>query len=293
MEDFLLAGKISSEAREYAKKLIKPGVNIYEFANKVEDKIEKLGGKLAFPLNISFNEFAAHDTPDYKDTRTFNPSQVVKVDLGAHVNGFVGDTAFSVEIETNKYKDLISSSNKALNEAVKIIRAGVKIREIGAVISETIKSFGYNPISNLGGHGVGKYDLHSGLFIPNYDNGNNNTIKEGDTFAVEPFATTGKGYVINSSIEKIHALIKPMPVRFETSKKMIEYIKKNYNTLPFAERALYKDFSAAEVKIGLKELKSSQSIYSYPLLKESSNGLVSQAEHTIIVKDGKAVISTK
>jgi methionyl aminopeptidase len=289
--DFEKAGKISSTVREYARKLIKPNLNVYEFAERVEEKIVELGGKLAFPLNISFNEYAAHDTADYQDKRVFKDGDVVKIDLGAQVNGEVGDTAFTIEISSDKYKDLIKASEKAFFEAVKLAKPGVKICEIGEVISETINSFGYNPITNLGGHGVSAYDLHHGLFIPNFNNNNKNTLKEDDTIAIEPFATTGKGFVINSSVEKIHAYTQNKGLRFDSSKKILNYIKESFSTLPFSERALYKKFSASEVKIGLKELKSAGCLHSYPLLKEESSGVVSQYEHTILVKD-KPVITT-
>ncbi|VVB75942.1 Methionine aminopeptidase [Candidatus Tiddalikarchaeum anstoanum] len=291
MDDFIEAGRITGKAREYAKSIIKEGLNIYDFAEDVEAKIVEFGGKLAFPLNISFNEFAAHDTPNFKDDKVFQKGQVVKLDLGAQINGYVGDTAFTVEIGTAVYKELIKASEKAFWEAMKVIKPGVKLCQVGRVINDTIRSFGFNPITNLGGHGVGKYDLHSGLFIPNFDNGNKNTLKDGDMIAVEPFATTGKGYVINSSMEKIHALVSVKPVRTESGKKILTFIKENFNTLPFAERALYKKFSQVDVKLGLKELKNNGALRSYPLLKEEMNGVVSQFEHTILVKD-KPIITT-
>lgn len=291
MNDFIKAGKVSSRAREYARKQIKEGINFFEFAEKVENKIFSLGAKLAFPINISINEFAAHDTAEYKDKRVFESGQVVKVDLGAQVNGYVGDTAFTAEIKTKKYTDLIKASKEAFWEAIKIVRPGVKLCEIGAVINDVIKSHGYNPIVNLGGHGVGQYDLHTGIFVPNYDNGNRNKLKDGQTIAIEPFATTGKGRVVNSSLVKIHSLIKTKPTRQISAKKIMNYVKKEFNTLPFAERHLYKKFSSAQIKLGLRELVRINALYSYPLLKEQSNGIVSQYEHTIIVKD-KPIITT-
>ncbi|MBN1923685.1 MAG: type II methionyl aminopeptidase [Nanoarchaeota archaeon] len=287
MQELLKAGKITAEAREYAKSLIKEEVNVYDFVKKVEDKIFSLGGKLAFPVNISINEDAAHDTADYKGKDVFTRGQVVKVDIGAQVNGYVGDTAFTKEITTNNYKDLIKASEEALKEALKIIKPGIKLCEIGAVIESTIKKYGYNPIRNLGGHGVSKYNLHTGLFIPNYDNGSKAELKEDDTVAVEPFATTGHGMVFNKNIVKIFSLEKPKPTRVMSARKMQDYIIKEFNTLPFAEHHLKSSgkFSEAELRLGLRELVRSGILHSYHVLTEVSKGIVSQAEHTIIVND--------
>jgi len=198
MMDFITAGKITKEAVILARKNIREGVNIYDYVKKIEDFIKSKGAGLAFPVNISINEYAAHDTADYKSNKIFQAGQVVKVDIGAEVNGYVGDSAFTSEIKTKEYSDLILSSEKALSEALKIIKPGIKLREIGAVINSTIAMFGYNPIKNLGGHGVGKYSLHTGIFIPNYDNHDNHELKEDDMVAIEPFATTGKGSVVSS-----------------------------------------------------------------------------------------------
>lgn len=291
MDDFLKAGMISSQARSYAQKLIKEGLNLFDFAEKVEAKINELGGEPAFPINISIDEYAAHDTADYNDSRFFKEGQVVKVDLGAHVNGFVGDTAFTIEIGTKKYNSLIKASENAFWEALKVIKPGVKLGEVGSVIGETIKKAGFNPITNLGGHGVDEYDLHASLFIPNFDNKDKRTLLDGQMVAIEPFATTGKGFVVNSNTIKIHSIPDFKPVRLESARKISKFVKERFGTLPFSERCLYRSFSSAEVKTGISDLKRNNLLHSYPLLRESSGGIVSQYEHTIIVKD-KPVVTT-
>ncbi len=291
MNDFIKSGSIAAKTREYAKKLIKEGLNIYDYVIKVEEKIKNLGGSIGFPVNISINEDAAHNTADYKSEKVFKPGDLVKVDIGTHVNGFIGDTAFTAEITTNKYTDLIKASEKALSEALKIIKPGTRLCEIGRVIEETIKSFGYNPIRNLGGHGVKQYDLHAGLFIPNFDNGNNNVLKDDDTIAVEPFATTGEGRVSNSNTTKIFALQGIKPTRLMSARSIQKYVAREFKTLPFAEHHLLSKFKPVEVSLGLRELNKIGALHAYPILTETSKGMVSQAEHTLLVKD-KPIITT-
>ncbi len=291
-KDWIKAGRITGRVREYAKKKLREGVRILDYAEEIEKRIKDEGAGMAFPPNISINEYAAHDTASYEDARVFRKGMVVKVDLGAEINGAIGDSAFTKEIKTNKYKKLIKCSKEALNNSIGIIKPGVKIREIGRIISETIKSYDYHPIINLGGHGLEKYTQHSGLFIPNYDNGNNRELEKGQVIAIEPFATTGKGRVINSNKVKIYNLVKSRPVRSGNARKILKHIVNNYKTLPFTKRWLHKEFSKSEIIFGLRELVKKKIIHEYSLLKEESDGIVSQFEHTIIIED-EPVITTK
>ncbi len=292
MDDFIEAGKITAKAREYAKSIIKEGMNIYDYVVKIEKKINDLGGKIAFPVNISINEEAAHNTADFEGEDIFKKGDVVKVDIGAQVDGYVGDTAFTVEISTNRYKQLIEATKKALDAAIQTIKPDVEIREIGSTIEKVIHEEGYVPIVNLGGHGVGRYDLHQGLFIPNYDNGNRTKLRKGQTIAIEPFATDGDGYVVGESKIKIFCLKKPKPTRMMSSRKILNYIKKEFNTLPFAQHHLLQRFKPYEVTIALKELIANGSLETFPVLREKGRGIVSQAEHTLIVDD-EPIVTTK
>ncbi|MFA5303865.1 MAG: type II methionyl aminopeptidase [Candidatus Nanoarchaeia archaeon] len=290
-DDFLKAGKITGIAREFAFKKIKEGLNIYDYVKSIENKIYSLGGKLAFPVNISINEFAAHDTANFKGAEEFKQGQLVKVDIGAMFNGFLGDTAFTKEINSDKYSKLILASKEALNNAIKIIKPGVKYYEVGKIVHDTIKGYGFNPIFNLGGHGLERYTLHSNVFIPNYDNHNSSKFVKGQMIAIEPFATTGSGRVTDTSVSKIFSLIKKKPVRMESSRSVLNYIEENFSSLPFANYHLMDKFSAMQINIALKELIKLGIIHSYPQLREVSKGFVSQAEHTLFVDD-ETIVTT-
>ncbi|MDD4353426.1 MAG: type II methionyl aminopeptidase [Candidatus Nanoarchaeia archaeon] len=289
--DFLKAGKITGIAREFAFKTIKENLNIYNYVKSIEEKIYSLGGKLAFPVNISINEFAAHDTPNFKGFEEFKQGQLVKVDLGAMFNGFLGDTAFTAEINSDKYSKLILASKEALENAIKIIKPGVKHCEVGKIVHKTIKEHGFNPIFNLGGHGLGRYNLHSDIFIPNYDNGNSSKFIKGQMIAIEPFATTGVGKIGETNISKIYCFVKKKPVRMESSKKILNYIEENFNYLPFANYHLMDKFSSLQVSIALKEFTKMGIVHAYPQLREISKGMVSQFEHTLFIDD-ETIVTT-
>jgi len=285
LEDLKKASEITKKVKRDAEKLLKPGESIYNIAETIEQKIIDLGGFPSFPVNISINNIAAHYTPTINDNTILKDGDVVKVDFGAQVNGYCIDTAFTVEINDNKYKDLIEASRKALENVKKIIRKDIEISEIGKVIENTIKSYNYNPIYNLSGHKIEQYILHSGITIPNYDNKSKIKLNEG-IYAIEPFATNGVGFVKEDKPSGIYSIISDKPIRDPNIKKFFQEIYNKYKTLPFAYRWLYKDYyNKINLKLFIEYLKKNGNIYEYPILVEQSNGIVTQFETTFYIYD--------
>ncbi len=287
------AGLIAGEAREYGKTLLKENANVFEIANNIENFIIKKGAKLGFPVQISINDLAAHYTPFPNDVLCLKKGDLVKLDLGAHIDGFIGDTALTIEIGSNNNTKLIKASKEALDAAIKLAKPGNKIWEIGEAVENVINNYGFSPIKNLSGHRIERYILHSGLSIPNFNNKDNTELTEGLVIAIEPFASTGDGLVKEGKKSSNYRWPGSTKLpRDPIARKVLEYIKKEINTIPFAERHLIKTFSDSRLKWALDILEREGIIYQYPQLSEKSNGLVSQHEHTILVSD-KQIILTK
>ena len=287
MKDWIKAGEIASEALEYGMGLIKKDKSVLEIVESVEAKIFQLGGKPAFPTNISINEIAAHYSP-VKDDFSIKESYIVKLDVGVHVNGAIGDNAVTV----GNNKELIEASREALNEAIKIIQIGTKLRDIGRVVDKTISSYGFKSIKNLTGHSIDIYEQHAGLSIPNYDDGNKSELKKGMIIAVEPFATTGIGLIEEGKDSGIFRLEKVKNVRTDMSREILNFIIEEYRTLPFTKRWLLKKFPEFKVNFALNNLQKEGILDQYKQLLERGKGLVSQAEHTLLIDD-KIKILTK
>lgn len=288
--DYKKAGKIARDVREWSTSLLKEGAKILSIADSIEAEIIKKGAGIAFPVNLSINDTAAHDTAMYNDPRVLKRGDLLKVDIGVHVNGFIADTAYTREIGSNEYKKLIEASENAVNQATKLVNPGVELREIGRIIKKTINDFGYSPIVNLTGHYLSEWELHAGTTIPNYDNNSTQKIEKGDCFAIEPFATTGEGRIQESKTGEIYSLINPKPTRI--GRDILAYIAENYKTLPFARRWLIKKFGP-KASLILTMLHKEEIVHNYEVLKEVSQGLVSQAEHTVIITDKEKIITTE
>jgi len=287
--NLLKAGEIAKEVKAFARSIAKKGVPLFEIASKIDDKIAELGGKPAFPVNLSINEIAAHSTPGPNDET--KASGLLKIDVGVQIEGYVADTAFSMDLENSKKnKKLIKAAEDALKKSVEIFSFGTKIGFIGSVIEKTITSHGFEPVRNLSGHSIAHFDLHSGLTIPNHNNESEQRIEDG-VFAVEPFATDGSGKVREGRPSGIYHLERAGNVRDPFAREVLNYIKEEYQTLPFCIRWIHKKFGSRAL-IAMKRIEEAGLVHHYPQLIESGNGVVAQAEHTIFIDGSEKIVTT-
>ncbi len=288
-DDYIKAGKIAAEVLQYGKGLIKKGESLLKVTDKIEKKIYELKAEPAFPVQISLNDAAAHYCPDSEDKTVFE-DQLCCLDVGVHVDGAIGDNALTVDL-SGQNSELVKASREALNEAIKIIQIGTKLRYIGKVIGKTIESFGFKPVRNLSGHGLDLYNIHSRPTIPNFDSGDETELKKGQVIAIEPFATPGAGLIHEKGEATVFVQVVKKSVRVGFVRDIMKQIE-SYQSLPFTKRWLTAKFSKPKVNYALKQLKQLEIIKDYAPLVEKSEGLVSQAEHTVIVDD-KIIITTK
>jgi methionyl aminopeptidase len=278
LNKYLEAGKIASAALNLGKSLIKPESDMLEVLDKIEKFIISKGAFPAFPPQISLNSVAAHFYPE--ESYFFKEGDLAKLDVGVSVDGYIADNAITIDLGNNK--DLVDASRDALNEALKLIRPGVKISEIGARIQEVITNRGFSPISNLSGHGLARFEVHTHPSIPNVAIESDSVLEEGMVIAIEPFATNGAGIVYESGQGTIFNLISEKPLRRPDSRKVLEEIKK-YNGLPFSSTSLFKIFGKPKTLFALREMKQLGMLREHPPLVDKNKGLVSQAEHSVIV----------
>lgn len=291
LEKMRRAGTIAGEAREIGADMIDEGVKLLDVATEVEGYIVRKGARPAFPTNLSINEVAAHYSPSTDDKLTFKRGDLVKVDVGAQVEGYIGDTARTVEVRTRNWTNLIAASAKALTMATVMVGEGVQVGSIGDTIDRAIRSEGFVPVTNLTGHGLNCYNLHAGLTIANYDDGNATRLKEGMMLAIEPFATNGAGEVRNGKPGNIYRILRDREVRDADANRLFSKIKEEFKGLPFCERWC----TAIDPKAPthLKTLVRHGILFAYPMLAEIQGGMVSQTEHTVVINSSKGEVTTR
>ncbi len=290
-DSYIKAGSIAAQARDYGRDLIKIGSSLLEVTEAVEQKILDLGGEFAFPPQISINDVAAHYCAYPEDETVFKEGDVIKIDVGVQINGFVGDTAVTVVLSDDKELNKLSeASREALNAAIKIVRPGVTLSEIGRVVQEEISKRGFSPVKNLSGHGLAKFVIHDHPSIPNFDTGSDETLKEDQVIAIEPFASMGAGMIYESSNPSIFAVSGKKSVRSSITRQVLKDIE-SFNGLPFSNRWLIKKHGVGKTNFALRELKNIGLLQEFAPLPDKAHGLVSQHEHTMIVRD-KPIVTT-
>jgi methionyl aminopeptidase len=287
------AGKVSRAALEHAKTLVKPGKKLLDIADELEKFMKDKGCEIAFPVNLSINDAAAHYTPQFNDTATVPEGAVLKIDLGARKETYLTDCALTVSL-SDKYTKLVEATGEALENAISLVRDGRPVNEIGREIEKVAKSHGFNPIRNLGGHGIEQDELHAGVFIPNYDNGDTTALEEGQVVAIEPFLTTGAGLVTEGDILQIYQKVSDDVPRSPDSRRLSQFISDSYLTYPFAMRWLLKGSGLDEFKVrkGIADLANIGALGPFPVLVEKSKGIVAQAEKALIVEKDSCTVVT-
>ncbi|MBI2139715.1 type II methionyl aminopeptidase [Candidatus Woesearchaeota archaeon] len=288
LEKYLKAGRIAREALEFGKGLIRKGAKVLDVCNKVEEEIARLGAKPAFPVQIALNDAAAHFCPEDDDSLIFG-DQLACLDVGVHVDGYVGDTALTVDL-SGAHADLVKASREALNAALEAVKPGVRLALIGKAIEDTIHSFGFQPVRNLSGHGLGQFEVHTPPTIPNFDTKDGKILEGNQVVAIEPFATDGIGLIQEKGSPSVFQLIGKKSVRIGFVRDIQKEIE-SFQGLPFTTRWLTKKFSKPQVEYAMNQFDQLGILHKYPPLVEKSGGLVSQAEHSVVVDDNVIILT--
>ena len=192
------AGRMVGETLTELGEMLKPGVKLSELDQYVIDKYARLDiiptflGYQGFPHTIcaSVNDEIVHG---FATERRLEDGDIISIDLGATINGWVGDSArtFAVGTITSEAQRLLDVTRESLMAGISVARIGVRKGDIGAAIQEVIESAGYGVVRGYVGHGIGR-DMHEPPSMPNYGRrGAGMTMRRGMVLALEPMATIG------------------------------------------------------------------------------------------------------
>ena len=297
MENYALechrrAGRIAAECREWARESIKPGVLMRDVLEGVEERIAQAGAAPAFPAQSSRNSIAAHYCSPPNDETSYEEGDCVKVDVGVHVDGYIGDTACTVDLSSDgRWAALLKASSDALTAAIAAMEPGIRAGEIGAAVERTINAAGFEPVRNLTGHGLARWKVHTAPQIPNYGERGGGRISVGSVIAIEPFASTGRGYIHEKGKAEVFMMSRP-PMRAKGLDKGVLRAIQSWRGLPFARR-YFVDFPAKAVEETFAKLARQGSLVRYPPLVEEDGVMVAQTEHSMYVgNDGIEILTT-
>ena len=291
MEKWRRAGKIAAMCREWAKAEVKPGVRIRHILETVEATMRKEGAQPAFPAQSSRNQIAAHYCSPPGDETVYEEGDCVKIDFGVHVDGWVADTAASIDLSTDgRWGTLIQASADALKAAIATVGPDVPVRDVGKVVERTINKAGFEPIRNLTGHGVDRWKVHCAPQIPNYPERSTARFHEGMMVAIEPFASTGDGYIREKGRSEVFMMVRAPRNAKGLDREVLKFIE-SWRGLPIARR-YFDQFEMDAVELVLSKLSKQGSMLRFPPLVEHDGIMTSQTEHSIFIgPDGIEVIT--
>lgn len=285
------AGRIASGCREWARENIRPGVTIRSVLETIEEQIRDQGGEPGFPAQSSRNEVAAHYCSSPEDEQAYEEGDCVKVDLGVHVDGYICDTATTVDLSADRrWTPLIQASRDALAAAIATVRDGVPVGEIGAAVERTITAAGFEPVRNLTGHGLARWKVHTAPQIPNYGERGGGTLRKGMLFAIEPFACTGRGYIKERGKAEVFMMVRPPRKAKGLDRDVLKAIE-SWRGLPIARR-YFLDLDREAVELTFQKLARQGSLVRYPPLVEDEGVMVAQTEHSIFLGEEGVEILT-
>ncbi|MCZ6599062.1 MAG: type II methionyl aminopeptidase [Planctomycetota bacterium] len=274
------AGRIAKECREWAVENIRPDVEIRFVLETVEDMIRERGAAPGFPAQSSRNQVAAHYCSAPGDEMRYQEGDCVKVDLGVHIDGYICDTAASVDLsEDGRWGKLVQASRDALAAAIATVSDGVSVGEIGAAVERTIMAAGFEPVRNLTGHGLGRWKVHTAPQIPNYPDRHGGSLRAGTVFAIEPFACTGRGLIRERGRAEVFMMVRPPRKAKGLDRGVLRAID-SWRGLPIARR-YFREFDPDAVEDTISKLVRQGSLMRYPPLVEEDGVMVSQTEHSI------------
>ncbi len=285
MDRYQESGRIAARILKRGRNEIQVGASYLGAVERIEEMVRDEEAGLAFPLNVSINEDAAHDTASPGEERVFMQGDMVKLDLGVHIDGYIADTATTVDL--GEHPLLVEASRCGLEKAISLVRPGVTIGELGTAIHHEIESRGFRPVANLTGHGLDRFMIHTPPNIPNVRIQGGAVLEEGMVFAIEPFASTGSGRVNEKHRTEIYQQQALHPVRLPSARHVLEEIRPRKG-MPFSRRWL----TGNKRDMALSALLRAQVIRAYPVLSDVPGSLVSQAEHTLIVTAEGCIVTT-
>jgi methionyl aminopeptidase len=288
------------QVRKFAQQIIKPGKRLIDICDRIEDmnrylvNANGLKAGTGFPTGCSLNYVAAHYTPNTGDFTTIGYDDVCKIDFGTQVEGRIIDCAFTVAFNP-QYDNLLKAAQDATNTGIDAAGIDARMSEIGAAIQETMesyevvingKTYPVKSVRNLNGHSIAPYKIHAGKTVPIVKNTSTQIMEEGEQYAIETFASTGKGWIQEEG-ECSHYMkdfdAHPVPLRHPKAKALLNHINQNYSTLAFCRKWLDNEGQTGHI-MALKNLVESGLVNPYPPLVDIKGSYVAQFEHTLILR---------
>ncbi|KAL5336292.1 MetAP 2-2 [Aspergillus crustosus] len=316
LDNYRKAAEIHRQVRKWTRDNVKPGQGLTDIAVDIEDGVralldnagldpgDSLKSGLGFPTGLALNNCVAHYTPNPGQKEIILQSKdVMKVDFGVHINGWIVDSAFTMSFDS-VYDNLLAAVQDATNTGLKNAGIDVRISDVSAAIQEAMesyeveiegKTFPVKAVRNLSGHDIKQYRIHGGKSIPFIKNSDQTKMEEGEIFAIETFGSTGRGYTEDDmgvyGYGKSYDAPSHVSLPLASARSLWKTINQNFDTIVFCRRYLDR-LGLERYLAGMNSLVQHGVVDVYAPLVDIKGSYSAQFEHTVLLRESnKEVIS--
>jgi methionyl aminopeptidase len=302
-----LSSSIHKKVRRELQSYLKPDITLLSIAQIIESKTIELSNQsksinkgIGFPASLALNDCAAHFHPNSNDNVKFTKDDIIKIDFGTEVNGWITDSAFTVYFD-DKFDNLAKAVKEATYTGIKNAGIDVDIGDWAIKIQEVMESYEIElngkiypikTIKNLYGHNIIKGIIHGGMFLPTTNMKStlppNYRFKEG-VYAIETFGSTGDAEVIESGESTLYMANSSKLELSKYESELSKKIKHAFKTLPFTNRYI-EIFNINNYKKELNILTNNNVINTFRPLYVNKGAYTAQYEHTIYIGENKKIV---
>lgn len=267
------------------------------FNNKKSKKLER---GIAFPTCISVNNICGHYSPMADESQALKDGDLAKIDLGAHLDGFIAQAAHTIVVGdqatkvTGKKADVILAAYNAMLAAQRTIKEQGTNTQVTQAIAKVAEAFGVNPLEGVLSHKTKKHLIDGNDVILNKETPDQRVeefeFAAGDVIGLDIYISTGEGKPKESEFRTTvykRELDAQYNLKLQKSRAFFTEVNKRFPTLPFAIRAFEDPVGA---KVGVKECLDHDLMTPYPVLTEKAGELVAHFKTTIAVLPRSTVV---
>jgi len=300
------AATITNQALEKAVSLLAPGADIYEICEAVDAFIMAEAGKLynkkgaekiekgiAFPTCISVNELCGHFSPMKGESKALQAGDVCKVDLAAHIDGFVAAAAHTVVLSTEPVKgkaaDVVHAAWTCAEAALRTVKVGNTNADVTAAIRQCCNEFECNPVQGVLSHQLKKHVIDGQQCIINCETPEEQVADfefgMNEVYCLDLLVSSGEGKAreteLRSTVYK-RALENTYQLKTQKARQFLSEVGQKFPTLPFCLRA----FDETVARVGVSEATRHELLHTYPVLQEKQGCFVAQFKFTVLLLPG-------
>jgi len=296
------AAEVAHRAMEEVMKMVKAGARIVDLCKAGDDFIvaeckkafpkNNIERGIAFPTCVSVNNIAGHFSPLKADQTLLRKGDVVKIDLGAHIDGFIALAARTLVCEpegdvTGRTADVITAAQVAMNAAIHCLQVGKNNEEVSEVIKRVAEAYHVTPMEGVLSHQMNRFLIDGDKVIMNKPMVDQRvekcTFEANDVWCIDIVMSTGEGVaregelrttVFKRDLEKMYML------KLKASRYLLQQINKKAPVFPFTLRAFDDERQA---RMGISEMVSHGMVDPYPVLFEKDHEIVAQFKTTVFV----------